>query len=151
MRAHSVFVFLTIVAAPFLAPAVSWAGIIQTKVEVFGGFDLAGCRTYAWLAGTKAPSPVVERATRDAVDKQLAKKGATAVQGSADCYVRTHLIKDENFPGGELRVEVLAGAEPSVAWRGLADGVVTIKKPAKRGKMVAQIIKKLFKSFPEVE
>ena len=137
--------------ALLLASSAAQAGTIVTNVDFLGSFDLSTCKTYEWIEGTPAPSAIVEHATHAAVEKQLSKKGAKFARSSADCYVRTHLFRDELFPGGELRVEILSGAEKSIVWRGRAAGVVTTQDPAKRGKMAARAVKMLFKHFPKVE
>ena len=121
----------------------------EVKVEAkFFGVDFSDAKTYSWKPGVPAPNFEIERAIRQAVEKQLAAKGLQKVDGEADCYVVTTAVRERYFPVGLLRVSVLEGSTASLAWQGMATGVLTTEKLKKRQKRVARVVKKMFQQFP---
>ena len=105
-------------------------------------------QTYAWRPGLPAANFEVERAIREAVDKQLSSRGFRKSDGEADLYVFSWAAKDQFFPAGVLRIEIFVGGMDKPAWRGLAFEVISISDtPKKRQKIAAKAVKQLFKGF----
>ena len=117
-------------------------------VQFIGGVDIAGFATWNWGEGSPLPNQEVERAARDTIEKQMAAKGYTKVEGEADCYIAIHGKADEWFDGGLFKIEALDGKTGKPVWRGKAEGAVNVQSTAKRQKLARRVTKKMYKKFP---
>ena len=118
-------------------------------VQFIGGVDISAFETWNWTEGSPLPNQEVERAARATVEEQMAAKGYTRVDGTADCYIAIHAEADEWFDGGLLKIEALDGKTRKTVWRGKAEGAVNVKSIAQRQKLAQRVIKKMFKKFPD--
>jgi len=138
--------FVALAANLLLAtPAVA----MFVDVQFIGGVDISAFETWNWTEGSPLPNQEVERAARAIVEEQMAAKGYTKVEGTADCYIAIHAEADEWFDGGLLKIEALDGNTRKTVWRGKAEGAVNVQSTAKRQKLAQRVTKKMFKKFPD--
>jgi hypothetical protein len=142
---------LLLVSALLVLASAAFAVTMQIEAEFFGGFDIGAYRTWAWREGNPAANFEIEKAVREAVEERMAKKGYRLVSDAeaADCRVVTRVVRDEGFPAGVLKVEVVDAADDELAWRGMATGVFGAASPKKVASAARKAVKKMFKRFPE--
>jgi hypothetical protein len=139
------------------------------KTAVFSQF-----KTYAWKQGTPARNPLMDTRIIEAIDKQLALKGLTKVDGEAtpDLIVVYHAAVDyetqlntvgygygwgyyggttttyvDKIPVGTLLVEMGDPKAQKMVWRGQGSSSLS-DNPEKIEKKINQITEKMFKKFP---
>ena len=122
---------------------------LWVDVEFVGSFDIAAMSNYNWDKGTPAPNREVELALRQSVDAQLAKKGYTKTDGPADFLVAIHVVKDDSFSAGVIRIEAYERETHDTMWRGKAEGVVSTQSTGKRKTLASRTVNKMFKKFPD--
>ena len=133
-------------------------------------------KTYAWTPGTELTDPLNHERVVRSVDSQLAAKGLTKVDASAnpDVLVAYHASFEKNlqlnalgsgwgrFGGlrsgtittetivmGTLVVDIMDASKRAMVWRGIANGEIDAKaKPEKREKTINRAAQKLFKNYP---
>ncbi len=137
---------VSIAVAFLLAPPTA---AMFVDVQFIGGVDISAFETWNWTEGSPLPNQEVERAARTIVEEQMAAKGYTKVEGTADCYIAIHAEADEWFDGGLLKIEALDGKTRKTVWRGKAEGAVNVQSTAKRQKLAQRVTKKMFKKFPD--
>lgn len=138
--------FVAVVVVLLLATP---AAAMFVDVQFIGGVDISAFATWNWTEGSPLPNQEVERAARAVVEEQMAAKGYTKVEGTADCYIAIHAEADEWFDGGLLKIEALDGKTRKTVWRGKAEGAVNVQSIAKRQKLAQRVTKKMFKKFPD--
>ena len=143
-RLHFIAVTLTLVVLVASQAVAMWV-----DVEFVGSFDIGAMSTYAWDKGTPAPNREIELALRAAVDDQLASKGYRKVDEDADFLIAIHVVKDDSFSAGVIRVEAYDWASHDIMWRGKAEGVVSTQSTGKRKTLANRTVKKMFKKFPD--
>ena len=150
------------------------AGAAKVTVEHDVGVDFAKYKTYAWREGTEAGQPDVQSAIVKYVELELRALGLTKVSASqADLFVMTNAVSvgSARATGGYtylqnhhigvltqdfmvkmkafLAVDLIDAKTDKPVWRGLASDVLGIPKPAKLRKKVENVLRKMFKEFPE--
>ena len=164
------------------AASLALLGTITSAQSVTYDFDRAAnfskFRTYAWTRGAALPDELNHARVVRAIENQLAAKGFTRVEASAnpDLLVAYHASFDKNlridayasgwggprFGGlrsgtattqeiltGTLVIDMIDASTEKIVWRGLASGDLdTNAKPEKREKNINKVADKLFKNYP---
>ncbi len=130
--------------------AAGSAAALTVEVKYYGSLDFSPLRTYAWQKGTPAANHEIEKEIRATVDAHFAAGGWQRSDGAADLYVRTHAGKNPTFLYVALVVEVYEASMGQLVWRGQATDVQP-EKARKAKSIVRKVVKKMFKSFPEVK
>jgi hypothetical protein len=121
------------------------------SAEVLGrfmnGIDISAFRECSWQEGRPAENHQVEQEVRTAVEAQLRRLGYSVTPDGADCWLRSHAIRDQAFPVGMLLIEIYEAPSETIAFRGEATGLVN-RTPKEILKDVRKSIKKMFKYFP---
>jgi len=141
--------------------------------------DFARFKTFAWVRGTMVNDEINHNRIVNAVSAQLAAKGLTRVEASAqpDLLVAYHATFDRDlqisgfssgwgpyrFAGrsgvarteeiltGTLAVDIVNAATKAIVWRGLASKEVDVKAdPSKRERNINRAAERLFKNYPPV-
>lgn len=135
-------------------------------------------KTYAWVRGTNVDDQLNHTRIVNAVDAQLASKGLTRVDASAnaDVLVAYHASFDTNlringfssgwggyrfggnrsgtataeeFMIGTLAVDMVDATTKTIVWRGMATKEIDVKaNAAKRDKNINKAAEKMFKNYP---
>ena len=164
------------------AASLTLLGTIALAQEVTYDFDKATnfsrFKSYAWVRGTVLNDEFNHSRIVNAVNAQLASKGLTKVETSAnpDVLVAYHASFDRDleitgfssgwggyrFPGnrsgsartaeiliGTLAVDIVDATTRTIVWRGLATKEVDVKAdPEKREKNINRAAEKLFRNYP---
>jgi len=141
------------------------------------GTDFSRFRSYAWVPGTMLNDAINHNRVVNAVSAQLAAKGLTRVEVSAqpDVLVAYHATFDSDlringfasgwgpyrFGGGSgmayteeiltgtLAVDIVNATTKSIVWRGLASKEIDVKADAsKRERNISRAAERLFKNYP---
>ena len=155
--------------ATVLVVAGSLAGKTTTDYDRSANFS--AYKTYSWAPSKQAPKdPLWNRRITDSIDRQLAAKGLTKVDGPADLTVtfngelsQTSSIEGFGTGGrflggtvsldrvtnvaGTLVVELYDAKASQLVWRGLATETVS-DKSEKNITMLEKDVEKLFKEYP---
>jgi hypothetical protein len=170
-----------------IATLASIAGLALLGTTVFAqnvtydfdkATDFSQLKTYAWVRGTNLNDELNHKRIVDAIDTQLASKGFTKVQVSAnpDVFVAYHASFDKNLqingfssgpaayrlgPAragsarveeiliGTLTVNMVGARSKTIVWRGTATKEVDINaSPEKRERNISRAAEKLFKNYP---
>jgi hypothetical protein len=138
--------------------------------------DFSGIRTYAWVPGTNLSDELNHKRIVDAIDTQMAAKGLTKVESSANPDVliayqarfdknleingfstgwagyrlgRTGTARVEEVVIGTLAVVMVSAKTRALLWRGIATREVDLNaSPEKRDKNINKAAEKLFKKYP---
>ena len=169
-RIYSVRLLATILVLACVLPVAA-----KVAVDYDIDVDFSGYKTYAWMTGTEAESPLYHKRIVAAIDQRMAEKGMQLVEGDADVYILYHAslnrervvsIDDFGYWGrgrwsgmgsttvdvydihvGTLIVDILAGADRDLAWRGIGDDSFTTNAK-KNEKKINKIVGKMFRKFP---
>jgi len=89
----------------------------KVRVERDKGMDFAKYKTYAWIPGTPAPTPMWDQLIVGTVDYELKRKGLERIEGSsaADLLVTYHAATS----GTELRLNSHPGDPTYVMYGGM--------------------------------
>jgi hypothetical protein len=145
------------------------------------GTDFARFKTYAWTTGHVVNDPISHQRIVTAIETQLAAKGFTKVEMSAnpDALVayhasfarnleingfssgwgdyrfgpdRTARARVEEIVVGTLIVDIVDAQSSTIVWRGYASKDIDFDaKPESRDKQVNKAVEKLFKNYPGVK
>jgi len=153
--------------------ALSLPALAKINVDFDRDADFSGYKTYAWLPGTEAKSPLYHKRIMAAIDLRMEERGYTRVEGEADLYVLYHAslsteryvdVDDFGYWGrwrgwgsttidvydikvGTLIVDILDGGSRDLIWRGAGDDSFT-SKAEKNEKKINKIVGKMFRKFP---
>ena len=132
--------------------AVGLAVTEPADAEVLGrylsGIDVSAFRECSWQEGRPAQNHQIEQEIRTAVEAELKRLGYAVVTGDgADCWLRSHAIRDQAFPVGMLLIEIYKAPEAQIAFRGEATGLVN-RTPKQITRDVRKSVKKMFKYYP---
>ena len=162
--------------------AVTLLGTIALAQTVTHDFDRAAnfssYRSYAWVRGTNLDDPLNHNRIVRAVDSQMASKGLSFVDASAnpDLLVAYHARFDQSLEingfssgwggyrfgatrsgsaradqitVGTLVIDLVDAKTKTIVWRGMASKDLDPNaKPEKRDKNINQAAAKLFKHYP---
>ena len=169
-RIHGARIFAIILVLACVLPVAA-----KVEVDYDRDVDFSGIKTYAWMTGTEAENPLYHKRIVAAIDQHMAEKGMQLVEGDADIYILYHAslstervvdIDDFGYWGrgrwggmgsttvdvydiqiGTLIVDILAGADRDLAWRGMGDDSFT-SNAKKNEKKINKIVGKMFREFP---
>jgi hypothetical protein len=139
--------------------------------------DFPRFRTYAWVPGTAAGEPFLDKRIESAIDSLLVSKGLTKTANKPDVFVRYHiglgmqksvngfgsgsgpygphggldtfdaLLKD--IPVGGLVIDLVDASRRELVWRGVAVDEIDVEaKPEKRDTAVNKAVEKILKNYP---
>ncbi len=157
-----------VLALAFILPVAA-----KVNVDFDKEADFSGYKTYAWMTGTEADSPLYHKRIVAAIDLRMEEKGLQRVEGEADIYILYHASTDieryvdvDNFgywgrrrgwgattvdvydiQVGTLIVDVLDGSSRDLVWRGVGDNSFTTNAD-KNEKKINKIVEKMFRKFP---
>ena len=157
-----------------LALACILPAAAKVDVDHDSSVDFSVFKTYAWITGTHAASPLYHKRIVTAIDEAMADRGMQLVEGEADIYLLYHAsltseqvvnVDSYGYWGrgwagagtttvdvydiqvGTLIVDMLVGADQDLAWRGIGDDSFT-NKAEKNEKKINKIVGKMFRLFP---
>jgi hypothetical protein len=158
---------------PVLAALLVVAGMVaaKTTTDYDRGANFSAYKTYSWAPSEYAPKdPLWNRRITDSIDRQLAAKGLTKVDGPADLILTFNgglreTISLQGFGtggrflggsfsvdqvtnvSGTLAVELYDGQSRQMVWRGLATETVSDNTDKNISKLEKDV-EKLFKEYP---
>jgi hypothetical protein len=160
--------------AAFLGALLAGCSSVSTTVDYDRNTDFGRYRTYSWREGHRA-NPISDRRIKDAVDRVLASRGLTRVEGDGDLTVvyhgRTsrHVVVDSWGPGwgygwrwrgpgyttvreipvGTLIVDLVDAREKELVWRGTASRAIEVDAtPAEKAEDLNESVVKMFEGYP---
>jgi hypothetical protein len=140
--------------------------------------DFSKFKTYAWLSGTPAAEPFLDKRIVAAIDGQLAAKGLTPSADRPDLFVRYHLAvsvqksisgtasgigpgfgwhgglgtfdaRVNELPVGALVIDLADAAKRELVWRGVGVKEIDIDaNPDKRDAAIGKAVAKILTNFP---
>jgi hypothetical protein len=142
------------------------AAAAETSVQYDSQVDFSRYKTWSWHQGsTPAANPANDKRIREAIEKGLAARGLSRVDGGAPLLVVYHASKTtqidlapvKNAPQtntgiryaekGSLVVDMLDSASGDVVWRGHATAVLDYG-PSEIAAQIKAAVDKLLESFP---
>jgi hypothetical protein len=168
MKAARMFVVL-------IAFSFAQVALASVSVDYDKTVDFSSLRTYAWLEGTPARSPLVQKRIVSAVEKELQARGLTRVSGKADLLIATHAsargekrvdvdnlgygyswrgwetttVNVREVLVGTLLVDLVDGTSNDLVWRAVATETFTGNlTPEKLDKRINKVVHKIFKKYP---
>lgn len=167
---------------PTLVSGLMLLGTTAFAQDVSYDFDrtanFTGYKTYAWVRGTPLNDEINHRRIVNAVDTQLAAKGFTQVDTSANPDVlvayhatfnrdlqisgfssgwgpyrfganRTGSARTEQILVGTLVIDMVDANTRTIVWRGTATKDIDVKaSPEKRERNINRAAEKIFKNYP---
>jgi Domain of unknown function (DUF4136) len=156
-----------VAVAVVMTTAVLYAQKVSVDADPAAPF--ATYKTYAWVDGTPAPSPLNEDRLQMAVDTELSDRGVRMNTTDPDLIVTTHvttnerqeLVVDGFRPGrwdgstaqvqayvdGTLVVDLYDAHTKKMVWRGVATATAS-DKPTKNAGKINKVLDKMFEKFP---
>lgn len=139
----------------------------RVNVDYDKAVDFSKYKTYAWETGQPAPNPLVHKRILNAIDNQLAAKGRSKVESSANAIVVYYAaieeerqlnawgggprwsgtVNVETILTGQLVVDIYDGVTKELLWRGFVSDTAS-EKADKNEKKLNEAVAKLFKRFP---
>ena len=156
---------------------VASTALARVSVDYEKSVDFLKFKTYAWLEGTPAPTPMAEKRIRSALDAELSSKGLKRVEGDADIYLVTHAklsvqkhvtgttsgygaynrggwattsMSVHEVPVGTLVVDMVDRESNELVWRSIGTDTVSNKVETNE-KRLKKVVRKMFKKFPPTQ
>jgi len=163
--------------AAFLGALLAGCSSVSTTVDYDRNVDFGRYRTYSWREGHQA-NPISDRRIKDAVDRVLASRGLTRVEGDGDLTVVYHgrtsrqvVVESwgpswgygwrwrriggpgyttvREIPVGTLIVDLVDSREKELVWRGTASRAIEVDAtPAEKADDLNESVAKMFREFP---
>lgn len=144
--------FRTLQRASVVLLALAMTAVTPAAGEVLArflnGIDVSAFRECSWQEGRPAENHQIEQEIRTVVEAELKRLGYSVTEEGGDCWIRSHAIRDRNFPVGMLLIEIYQAPSEEIAFRGDATGLVN-RTPKEMSKDVRKAIKKMFKYYPK--
>lgn len=173
---RSLGLIVWVLSAVILGASGAWAQ--DVSVNYAPGTDFTPYKTYRWVdvEGAQKPDQIVDGQIRQAIEKVLASKGLTKVEGDAATLFIAYQIaigqqqqwNAYNTGGygwrygggmstatsstiniGTLALDMYDPAKKELVWKGMASKTLDVKaSPEKRQKNIDKAMAKLLKNFP---
>jgi hypothetical protein len=158
-------VFAVVMTLAFL-PASSDAQTIRVKWD--RKVDFSRYQSFAWLEGTAAIDPEVNRRIAETIENELSVRGIFPDEADPGLLVVYHASRDETFEvqggyrrdwedsgavtvdshvAGTLVVDLVDAEQNRVVWRAIATATVTGNPKKVRGR-IPGVVQRMFADFP---
>jgi hypothetical protein len=166
----------TLIGTALVALSSTTAVAQEVTYDFDKSADFSRLHSYTWVRGTPVADDFNHKRIVEAIDKQLAVKGLSKAQGSADvdalvayhaAFSRNLEINGSGWGGyrfgparsgsarveeivvGTLVVDVIDAKTGTILWRGIASKELDVNaSPEKRDKNINKAAEKLFKNYP---
>ncbi len=157
--------FLIVCALAHLAGVVDAQTV---RVQWDRKTDFSGYQSFAWMEGTAAVDPEVNRMLVEALENELSVRGIFPDEAEPDLYVVYHAsareefqlaggyrtdwedsgaVKVESHLAGTLVIDLVDAVKNRVVWRAIATATVT-GSPKKVKTRIPSIVQRMFEDFP---
>ena len=130
--------------------------------------DFSRYQSFAWMDGTAAVDPEVDRMIVETIENELSVRGIFPDEAEPSLYVVYHASRNEKFEveggyrsdwedagavtveshlAGTLVVDLVDAKENRVVWRAIATATVT-GSPKKAKGRIPSIVQRMFEDFP---
>jgi len=130
--------------------------------------DFSGYQSFAWIEGTSAVDPEVNRILTETIENELSVRGVFPDEDEPDLHVVYHASAREEFQvqggyrsdweasgaltvnshlAGTLVVDLVDARENRIVWRAIATATVS-GDPKKARARIPSVVRKMFADFP---
>jgi hypothetical protein len=174
MKIQAAFRSIALIACLVL-PAIVQAQ--KTSYDFDRTTDFSQFKTFAWVKGTPALEPFLDKRIVASIESQLAARALTRSDGNPDVYVLYHVVlgvqksvtgfgsgsgpfgwpgdvgsfsaRRNDIPVGALVIDLADAAKRELVWRGVGMNEIDVNaKPEKRDAAIDKAVEKILKNFP---
>jgi hypothetical protein len=174
MKIRAAFRSVVLIACLGL-PAIMQAQ--QTSYDFDRTTDFSKVKTFAWVKGTPALEPFLDKRIVASIESQLAARALTRSDENPDVYVLYHVVlgvqksltgfgsgsgpfgwhggldtfdaRLNDIPVGALVIDLANAATRELVWRGVGMNEIDLNaKPEKRDAAIDKAVEKILKNYP---
>jgi hypothetical protein len=174
MKIQAAFRSIVLIAC-LVVPAIVQAQ--KTSYDFDRTTDFSKFKTFAWVKGTPALEPFLDKRIVASIESQLAARALTRSDGNPDVYVLYHVVlgvqksvtgfgsgagpfgwhggfdtfdaRLNDIPVGALVIDLADAAKRELVWRGVGMNEIDVNaKPEKRDAAIDKAVEKILKNYP---
>ena len=164
-----------VLIASLVVPALVHAQ--KTSYDFDRATDFSKFKTFAWVKGTPAPEPFLDKRIVASIESRLAARALTRAGANPDVYVLYHVVlgvqksvtgfgssaapfgwhggldtfdaRLNDVPVGALVIDLANASTRELVWRGVGMSEIDLDaKPDKRDAAIDKAVEKILKNYP---